>query len=97
MGVIYRLLFPSGKSYVGQTIKKPGARWRAHKTNSRCRSYHGSCTAVNAAIRKYGWGNVRKSVLARLPDGELDAAEVKYITTRIAMGTTSRPVAIATQ
>lgn len=64
MGVIYRLLFPSGKSYVGQTIKNPAARWRAHKTNSRFE--YGSCKAVNAAIRKYGWVNVRKSVLARL-------------------------------
>lgn len=77
MGVIYRLLFPSGKSYVGQTIKKPSARWRAHKTNSRFD--HGSCKAVNAAIRKYGWANVLKSVLAVVADHELDDAEVRYI------------------
>lgn len=78
MGFIYQLLFPSGKSYVGQTIKKKvEARWRAHKTNSRF--LKGSCRAVNAAIRKYGWKNVTKKVLAIVPDEEIDDAEVKFI------------------
>lgn len=78
MGFIYRLLFPSGKSYVGQTIRKRVSdRWRAHK--NRADSHSGSCRALNNAIRKYGWESIEKSVLACVQDSELDRAEVEFI------------------
>jgi hypothetical protein len=78
MGVIYRLLFPSGKSYIGQTKQQAHDRWKAHKHNAHAVG-DGGCRAVNAAIRKYGWVNVRKSVLCTVNDTELDACEIALI------------------
>jgi group I intron endonuclease len=78
MGWIYRLLFPSGKSYVGQTIRKNvNDRWRAHK--NRARANAGACRALNAAIQKYGWGSVRKEVLEKASNDVLNAKEREWI------------------
>ena len=78
MGYIYMLEFPSGKAYVGQTIRKRVTdRWRAHK--NRARGNKGACRALNAAIRKYGWDNMVKLVLEEVDDDELNAKEREWI------------------
>lgn len=75
MGFIYRLVFPNGKSYVGQTKrKKVSTRWRMHKNRK-----DSNCRALQAAIRKYGWSNVRKEVLLEVSEEKLDKWEVHYI------------------
>lgn len=76
MGWIYLLRFPNGKCYVGQTVRKNLAdRLRAHK--NRAKSSKNNCRACAAAIRKYGWENVKHEVLMQgpLPNAELDAWE----------------------
>ena len=73
MGVIYQLLFPSKKSYIGQTKKDPRKRWHLH----RVRANKSWCVA--RAIAKYGWANVEKRILAVVPDDELDEQERSYI------------------
>ena len=79
MGWIYRIQSPSKKSYVGQTVRKSVKdRWRAHK--NRAVSNSGACRALKAAIRKYGWENMTKSVLEKVDDhGDLDAKERGWI------------------
>lgn len=78
MGYIYMLKFPSGKAYVGQTIRKRvGDRWRAHK--NRAHAKQGACRALNNAISKYGWGSVEKSVLEEVDDSLLNERERWWI------------------
>lgn len=78
MGYIYMLKFPSGKAYVGQTIRKRVTdRWRAHR--NRARSNQGACRALNSAIAKYGWSSVEKSVLEEVDDSLLDERERWWI------------------
>ena len=57
-GVVYELTFPNGKRYVGQTtgLKR---RMTEHARCDKAADGH----AVKRAIRKYGWLNVKVSVL----------------------------------
>ena len=74
MGFIYRLLFPNGKGYVGQTGKDdPNKRWNQHRQR---RSH---CWLVARAIKKYGWENVKKEALLEIPNDLLNNYEVKFI------------------
>lgn len=56
---IYKFEFPNGKIYIGQT-KDYIVRWDRHS-----RSYRNSRKnmPVDYAIRKYGWKNIKKSVI----------------------------------
>jgi len=54
---IYVLSFPNGKKYIGQTCQNPNRRWRNG-------SGYIECPAVNNAINKYGWENVKHEVIA---------------------------------
>jgi hypothetical protein len=54
MGFIYKLTFPSEKSYIGQTIRDIHKRLEEHQLPS------SKCVAVSHAIQKYGWENVKK-------------------------------------
>ena len=56
--VVYRHIFPNGKSYIGITSQYPyWRRWRAGS------GYHTQPKMYNA-IRKYGWKNIHHEVLA---------------------------------
>lgn len=65
---IYRITnLLNGKGYVGQTIQKPEARWRAHKSPN-----GGSGrSAIRSALLAYGAGNFAFSVLACVDDVDL--------------------------
>ena len=55
--VVYRHIFPNGKSYIGITCVKPYYyRWRAGSSYSQQPKVHN-------AIRKYGWENIRHELL----------------------------------
>lgn len=77
MGFVYRLTFPSGKVYVGQTVGDVEKRWRRHlwQANSSDQAHH----VVHLAILKYGWDNVVKEVLSEVPDDLLDEEEKRQI------------------
>ena len=68
MGYIYMLTSPSGKSYIGQTIRDIHKRLEEHQLPS------SKCVAVYNAIQKYGWENVKKEWY-EVPDEELDFYE----------------------
>lgn len=82
MGVIYKLSFPSGKSYIGQTRKSFHARWKQHCQRDNKSWY------LAKAIKKYGADSVRKEVLVEVPDAFLDDYERKFI----ALFSTVRPL-----
>ena len=73
MGCIYMLISPSGKCYIGKTIKDVLQRWKQHRKKG------SGCTAIKNAIKKYGWESFTKSVIDWAPEHELDNLERYYI------------------
>ena len=88
MGIVYRAISPSGKSYVGLTagdFKSPAEsdranqkRWSEHALDSK-RPDGGSCRKLNAAIRKYGADKFKLEILLECDDSQLDDMEVRMI------------------
>jgi group I intron endonuclease len=76
--LIYCLTSPSGKKYIGQTIRKFKERLLEHSTNKR-----GDCRAINNAIKKYGIENFTKEILIDFGNLDnqilLDSYEIYYI------------------
>lgn len=64
MGCLYSLTFPSGKQYIGITIRSFNERWLAHVKASAKENP----TGVAGAIKKYGRNNVLKQVLVIADD-----------------------------
>ena len=63
---------PSGKSYVGQTIRSIEKRFEEHRGKS------SNCVAISGAIEKYGWENFEKNYY-EVPDDDLDFYEEMLI------------------
>ena len=79
MYIIYKLLFASGKAYIGQTVRTMNTRIAQHKRSVRS----GSLLPVHCAWRKYGEPAI--SLIAEFDtQEELHAAEKAAI---IALGT----------
>jgi group I intron endonuclease len=74
MGVIYCITFPSGKRYIGQTIRNPQKRFKEH-----CKCI-GSCILLENAIKKYGVDTLQFEVLVKIDRKHLDEYENKFIT-----------------
>ncbi len=72
--VVYRHIFPNGKSYIGITCVKPYYyRWRAGS------SYNKQPKICNA-IRKYGWGSINHELLfENLTQAEANRIEQEMI------------------
>ncbi|AGE59826.1 GIY-YIG catalytic domain-containing endonuclease [Acanthocystis turfacea Chlorella virus TN603.4.2] len=68
MGFIYMLTSPSGKSYIGQTIRTIEDRFKAHQQPS------SGCVAIYGAIQYHGWENFEKHWY-EVPDEELNDHE----------------------
>jgi len=73
MPIIYRLTFPNGKSYIGQTKREIDARVRGHI------SQRGCCPLVYAAIEEFGKQNMQVEVLIQCNVEHLNEYEVKFI------------------
>lgn len=78
MGFIYKLTSPSGKSYIGQTIRSIGDRFKQHVNRARLDDKLG-CTYLNAAIKKYGFDNFKHEILLEINNKLLDEYEIKFI------------------
>lgn len=74
MEVIYKLTSPSGKCYVGRTRDFNG-RMNEHKYVSE----HGGNYTIHSAIRKYGWDNFTKEVIAEVKKEESSELERFFI------------------
>ena len=68
MGYIYIITSPSGKSYIGQTIRPIQERLKSH------RKKRNRCLAIFNAIQKYGWNNLEKDWY-ECPDEDLNFDE----------------------
>lgn len=80
-GVVYELTFPNGKRYVGQT-KGLKRRMTEHARCDKSADGH----AVKRAIRKYGWLNVKVSVLEEgIEPALLNEREKHWISERESM------------
>lgn len=76
MGIIYKLNFPSGKSYIGLTVQTLKNRLRAH----RGWASSGKNGALHSAMRKYGLRSMEVEILANENDFEkLKLLEIRYI------------------
>lgn len=79
MGLIYKLKFPNGKIYIGQTSCSINIRLQKHKTaafNKKAKEYN---YPLYRAIRKYGWENVISEIIVdNVTYEDLTNLEVKY-------------------
>jgi group I intron endonuclease len=80
MGFIYKLTSPSGRSYIGQTVRSIEERFKQHKNRAKLDDNHG-CVYLNAAIRKHGFDNFKHEILIEINNEFLDEYEVKFIDT----------------
>lgn len=78
MRFIYKLTSPSGKSYIGQTVRSIGDRFKQHVNRARLDDKLG-CTYLNAAIKKYGFDNFKHEILLEINNELLDEYEIKFI------------------
>lgn len=75
MGLIYRALFPNGKSYIGQTNQLLEKRIRQHKIKSK-----DGKEVFHKAIRKYGFDVISWSVIEEVEtQEELNEREIYWI------------------
>lgn len=78
MGVIYKIISPSEKIYIGQTIGSIEKRWKEHLEDAK-RVYKDHCKVLNNSIRKYGEKNFKVELVEECLDEELDKKEAEYI------------------
>ncbi len=69
---IYKLTFPSGKSYIGQTSMLLSKRWCNGKGYEKCNS------AMHQDILTVGWENIQKEVLERVDTKEEATARERH-------------------
>lgn len=72
-GFIYKYTSPSGKSYIGQTVRSLSERAGHNGKN-----YKG-CSLFFRAIQKYGLKNFDVEILAEVPRKQLNEQEKRYI------------------
>ena len=78
MPIIYRKTSPSGKSYIGQTIRSEKERWSQHIRDSK-KGNDDKCRLLNNAIRKYGADKFTSEILIECDEDKLDYFETKFI------------------
>ena len=72
-GIIYKITSPSGKVYVGQTIRSLKIRMQHHK------SKYSECTLLKRAIDKYGDEMKYEIIEDNIPQEQLDEREIYWI------------------
>lgn len=76
-GIIYRVISPSGKSYIGKTVQDFETRWYQHVNRSM--QDKSSCICFAAAIKKYGHENFSKEILMYCDVSQINQYEKKAI------------------
>ena len=72
-GIIYKITSPSGKVYVGQTMRSFETRVAEHKSKT------SNCTALKNAINKYGDEMKYEIIEEDVPQEHLDDREIHWI------------------
>ncbi|AGE48404.1 GIY-YIG catalytic domain-containing endonuclease [Paramecium bursaria Chlorella virus AN69C] len=73
MGFIYILISPSGKKYVGQTVRYIRKRFKEHQSPG------SKCGALKNAIQKYDWNAFESYYFEVIDDWDLDYIETILI------------------
>ena len=73
MGLIYKISSPSGKVYIGQTIRSFKSRIQQHK------SKYSECTLLKRAINKYGESMKYEIIEDNISRDQLDEREIHWI------------------
>ena len=72
-GIIYKITSPSGKVYVGQTVRSFEKRMQEHRQES------SGCTLIKRAIDKYGDEMNYEIIEDNVPQEQLDEREIYWI------------------
>lgn len=72
-GIIYKITSPSGKVYVGQTMRSFETRMQEHKRES------SGCTLIKRAIDKYGDEMKYELIEENVPQEQLDEREIHWV------------------
>jgi group I intron endonuclease len=72
-GIIYKITSPSGKIYVGQTVRSFEKRMQEHRQETSC------CTSIKRAIDKYGDEMNYEIIEDNVPQEQLDEREIYWI------------------
>ena len=72
-GIIYKISSPSGKVYVGQTIRSFEKRMQEHRQES------SGCTLIKRSIDKYGDGMKYEIIEDNIPHEQLDEREIYWV------------------
>jgi group I intron endonuclease len=72
-GIIYKITSPSGKAYVGQTVRSFEKRMQEHRQES------SGCTLIKRAIDKYGDEMNYELIEENVPQEQLDERETHWI------------------
>jgi group I intron endonuclease len=79
-GTIYRIVFPNGKVYIGQTIQNVKDRFGSHKKDAYHDANPAYYTLIGKAIRKYGKENIKLEILhEKIQWDDLDNLEISEI------------------
>lgn len=73
---LYKLIFPNGKIYIGQT-NNFSLRMAQHKSAASKSVY--CCRLVDRAITKYGWDNIDRVIVLTCSKEEIDTHERDHI------------------
>lgn len=79
MGLIYMRTSPSGKSYIGQTIKDEQLRWKEHCYEALHDNMPGYNSKLSKAIRKYGPDAFTVTILEECSNADLNNQEQYWI------------------
>lgn len=73
--IIYKLVFPNNKVYIGQTKQEINRRLNSHKNIKKtyCNNY------LYNAIKKYGWDNVNVEIICTILEEFVDDTERYFI------------------
>lgn len=79
--IIYKLIFPNNKIYIGQTKRNFNRRMNEYLSDAcneseKNKNYN---KFISNAIRKYGWGNVKKEILFTTSEEFVDELETMLI------------------
>lgn len=77
--IIYKLTFPNGKSYIGQTKQEFNSYMNDYLNLSKNENYKSYNRLIYKAIRKYGWDNVLKEILFTVSEEFVDDVERYFI------------------
>ncbi len=74
MALVYRALFPSGKSYIGVTTRDFETRKTEHLCHGKSRN-----NKFHNAIKKYGPESILWEILIEVEESDLSTQEIKFI------------------